>query len=323
MKASMRLCVLFAAWLALAAAAQAPQKTVRIGYLTAVAQPHREAVFREALAKHGWVERRNLAIEYRSAEGSFDKLPALADELVRLRVDVIVTFVTQASLAAKNATATIPIVVIGVSDPVKSKLVRSLARPDGNVTGNSITGLDVIGKQFELLRELKPGIARVALLSNPGNQVYHAQQLAEAKSVAARLGITVTIAEASQSEALDEAFRSIARAKPGALLIFGDPMFGQNTERIARNAIAHALPAVGPFPPYAEAGVLAAYGASFDDMFRQAAIYVDRILKGAKPADLPIEQATRYELIVNLKTAKALGITVPPSLVSRADRVIH
>lgn len=312
-----------AASLVLAVQAQTPPKTARIGYLTPTAQTQREGVFRAELARLGWIEGKNLAIEYRNARGSFEKLPALAEDLVRLRVDAIVAVVTQASLAAKNATATIPIVVVGVADPLGAKLVTSLARPDGNLTGNSLTSVDIIGKQLELLRELRPGVARVGLLSNPSNQVYHAQQIDEARAVATKLGIALTVAEARGPDALDAAFRSVAAARAEALLIFGDPMFALHTERIARLAVQHALPAVGPFPPYADAGALVAYGADFDEMFRRAAVYLDRILKGAKPADLPIEQPTRFELIVNLKTAKALGVTVSPALISRADRVIR
>ena len=318
-------CLMVAALVAVAPGvpAQTTAKIARIGYLTPTQQTHREAVFREELARLGWVEGRNLAIEYRNANGAFDKLPALAAELARLRVDLIVSFVTQASLAAKGATRTIPIVVIGVADPLGSKLVASLARPGGNITGNSMASVDIIGKQLELLRELRPGVARVAVLANPGNTVYQAQQLNEAKAAAAKIGVALTVVEATRPEALEPAFRSMASARAEALLLLGDPMFALNTQRIARLAVEHRLPAVGPFPPYAEAGALVAYGADFDEMFRRAAIYVDRILKGAKPADLPVEQPTRYELVVNLSTAKTLGITVPPNLVSRADRVIQ
>jgi putative ABC transport system substrate-binding protein len=310
-----------AAWLALAASAQPVPTLARIGYLTPTPQTQREAVFREELAKLGWVEGRNLAIEYRNANERYDSLSALADELVRLRVDVIVAFVTQASVAAKGATKTIPVVMVGVGDPVGAKLVASLARPGGNVTGSSIASIDVIGKQLELLRELRPGIARVAVLSNPGNAVYQAQQLEQAKAVAAKLGMTLTIAEARRPEALEGAFRSIAQARAEAVLILGDPMFGLQAERIARLAIEHRLPSVGPFPNYADAGALLAYGANFDEMLRRAAVYVDRILKGARPADLPVERATRFELIVNRRTARALGITLPPSLVP--DRIVE
>jgi putative ABC transport system substrate-binding protein len=307
------------------AEAQPAQETARIGYLTPTAQPPREALFRKELAKLGWVEGRNIAIEYRNANGSFERLPALADELVRLRPGVIVAFVTEASVAAKGATKSIPIVIVGVGDPLGSKLVESLARPGGNVTGNSLASADIIGKQLELLRELKSGLAQIAVLWNPANRTWSALQLEEVKAAAAKLGIGLALVEARRPEELEEAFRTTKGTRADALLILADPMFGQrpNSERIARLAIEHRLPTVAPFPAYSEAGALVAYGADFDEMMRRAAVYVDRILKGAKPADLPIERPTRYALVVNLKTAKALGITLPPALVARADRVIQ
>ena len=310
---------------ALAQSALAPQgqKQARVGYLTPAPQVDREKLFRDELAKLGWVEGRNLTIEYRNANGSFERLPALCEELVHLRVDVIAAFVTQASLAAKEATRTVPIVMIGVADPLGAKLVPSLARPGGNVTGTSLASVDIIGKQLELLRELRPGITHVAVLWNPANPVFQALQLDEAKVAARNMGMTLAIVEAARPDAIEAAFRSMAAARAEALLILADPVFALHNERIAKLAIEQRLPAVGPFAPYADAGALVVYGADFDEMVRRSAVYVDRILKGAKPADLPVERPTRYELIFNLKTAKALGITVPPALVSRADRIVQ
>ncbi len=279
-------------------------------------------VFRDALSKLGYVEGRNLTIEYRSADGNFERLPGLAAELVRLKVDVIVAVVTQAALAAKAATSTIPIVFVAVADPVGSALVTSLARPGGNVTGNSIAAIDVVGKQLELLRELLPGVPRVAALWNPTNTVFAGQQLKEAKAAAARLGIELQIVEADKPEALENAFQKIAAARHGAVLVLGDPLFGAHADRIARLALERRLPTVGNLGATAEAGIVIAYGANFEEMYRRAAVYVDRILKGAKPADLPVERPTRFELIVNARTAKALGITIPPALAARADRVV-
>ena len=309
--------------LSTAADAQAPAKAVRIGFLAPVSHTEREAVFRDALSKLGYVEGRNLTIEYRSADGNFERLPGLAAELARLKVDVIVAVVTQAALAAKAATSTIPIVFVAVADPVGSALVTSLARPGGNVTGNSIAAVDVVGKQLELLRELLPGVSRVAALWNPTNTVFAGQQLKEAKAAAARLGIELQIVEADKPEALENAFQKIAASRHGAVLVLGDPMFGAHADRIARLALERRLPTVGNLGASAEAGIVIAYGANFEEMYRRAAVYVDRVLKGAKPADLPVERPTRFELIVNARTAKALGITIPPALATRADRVVH
>ena len=273
-----------------AARAQPPGKLVRIGYLAPIAHPEREAVFREALSKLGYVEGRNLTIEYRSADGNFQRLPRLAAELARLDVDVIVAVVTQAALAAKGATSTIPIVFIAVADPVGSALVTSLARPGANVTGNSVAAVDVVGKQLELLRELLPGVPRVAALWNPTNTVFAAQQLKEAKAAAARLGIELQVVEVERADALENAFQKIVGTRTGAVLVLGDPMFGTQAERIARLALDRRLPTVGNLGGTADAGIVIAYGASFEEMHRGAAVYVDRILKGAKPADLPIER---------------------------------
>lgn len=303
--------------------AQTPPKLARIGYLTPTANAQREGAFRDELAKLGWAEGRNLAIEYRSANGQFDRLPLLAQELVKLNPDVIVAAVTQASIAAKAATSSIPIVIVAVGDPVGAGLVTNLARPGGNVTGNSVASSDILGKQLELLREVKPNLASVVVLSNPSNRVFQQQQLDAAKAAAARLQVKLAVVEAARADAFEPAFAEIAKLRPDALLILGDPMFAQFASRIAQLALAARLPTATGFNNYADAGILITYGINFDDFHRRAAHYVDRLLKGAKPADLPIEQPTTFELIVNQKTAKALGITLPPALVSRADRVIQ
>lgn len=303
--------------------AQVPAKVVRVGYLTPTALTEREAVFRQELARLGYVEGRNLSIEYRNADGRFERLPELAADLVGLNVDVIVAVVTQAAVAAKGTKSTIPIVMVGVADPLSAGLVASLARPGGNITGNSAANLDVVGKQFELLREMLPGASRVAVLWNPTNTVFGAQQLKEANAAAARLGVELVVVEARLPDALEGAFDQLSAARPNALLIMSDPMFGTQTQRIGRLAIKHRLPAVAGFGNYADAGVLLAYGSNLEELHRRAAVYVDRILKGAKPADLPVERPTRFELVTNAKTAKALGVTIPPALASRADRVVR
>ena len=304
-------------------AAQTPAKAVRLGFLAPVPHAQREAVFREELSRLGHVEGRNLTIEYRSADGNFERLPGLAADLVGAKVDVIVAVVTQAALAAKNATPTIPIVFVGVADPVGSALVASLARPGGNVTGNSIAATEVLGKQLELLRELLPGLRRVAALWNPTNTVFANQQLKEAKAAATRLGSEIQVVEVRRADALEKAFETIVADRHRAVLVLGDPMLGANADRIARLALKHKLPTAGNLGGSADSGILIVYGANFDEMYRRAAVYVDRILKGAKPADLPIERPTRFELIVNENTAKALGLTIPSSMASRADRVVQ
>ena len=301
--------------------AQRPTGTLRIGFLAPVPNAEREAAFREELARLGRVEGRDIVIDYRTADGRFDRLPALAADLARADVSVIVAVVTQAAVAAKNATSTIPIVIVAVGDPVEAKLVASLARPGGNVTGNSSLTADVLGKQLELLREVLPRVSRVAALWNPTNTVFQTLQLKEAKAAAAKLGIALAVVEARQPEALQGAFKTIAEGRPDAVMVLGDPIFTPHAAQIGRLALERRLPAVtGSF---SAPGILMTYGASFEALYQRAAVYVDRILKGARPADLPIERPTRFELIVNAGTAKALGIALPPALVARADRVIQ
>jgi len=307
---------------ALAARAQRPAGVARVGYLSSDTHPLYQ-VFRQELGRLGYVEGKNLTLVHRSAEGDFARLPDLAAELVRLEVDVIVAQVTQASIAAKRATATIPIVMIGVSDPVASGLVESLARPGGNVTGTSAVAAAVVGKQLELIRELVPDVSRVAMLWNPANRVFQRQQLDEARSSATELDLQLRILEARDAEEIDRAFETLAREPARVLLVLGDPVFVAQGKRLAERAVKLRLPSVSGSRLLAEAGALMSYGPNYEDAYRRAALYVHRILRGAKPADLPVERTARFELVVNTKTARALGIALPPSFLVRADQVIE
>ena len=308
--------------LAPASFAQKAQRPARVGYLAPSPNAPMEAIFRQELRRLGYVEGENVVIEHRSANGDFSRLPALANELVDLNVDVIVAQVTQASVAAKRATTKIPIVMIGVSDPVASGLVESLGRPGGNVTGTAAAVSGVVGKQLELLRVLIPRIARIAMLWNPANVTFQQQQLKEAKDAAASLSLQFYLAEARSEDELEPAFRAIAEEKPPALLVLADPIYVTHARRIAELALKHRLPTVSGNRRIAEQGVLMTYGPSFHDAYLRAAGYVDRILKGARPADLPVERMSKFELIVNAATARALGVTLPRELVLRADKVI-
>jgi|KBSMisStaDraftv2_1062788.scaffolds.fasta_scaffold80701_2 putative ABC transport system substrate-binding protein len=299
-------------------AAQQPAKVVRLGYLTPIAQPAREDVFRQELQRLGYIEGKNIAIEYRSANGRFELLPHLAAELAGLKVDVIVAVVTQAALAAKKSTDTIPIVMISVSDPVQSGLVASLGRPGANVTGNSALTAHLVGKQLEMLRELLPKASVVAALWNPANAVFQKQQVDEAKASAMNLNVRLQFVAAQTPDDLERAFASIAKQKTNALIILGDPVFNAHAGKIATLAARHRVPAVAGSREFTDAGGLMTYGPDYADSYRRAAAYVDRILKGTKPADLPVEQPTTFELVINNKTAKALGITIPDSIAIRA-----
>ena len=309
-----------------AAGAQPAGKVHRIGYLSSSSStahlPLSEA-FRQALRELGWVEGQNIVIEYRFAEGRFDRLPDLAAELVRLKVDIIVATPTPTAVAAKNATATIPIVGISLIDPVGLGLIESLGRPGGNVTGVSYSvGVETIGKGLELLKEIVPKVRRVAILSNPGNPSY-ALAIKDVKGAARSLGVQLQLLEARGPTEFDGAFAAMAKERVGALLVVGDSMFNLHRTRLADLAARSRLPAAYGLRENVEAGGLMSYGPSLPDLFRRAATYVDKILKGAKPADLPVEQPTKFELVINLKTAKALGLTIPPSLLGRADEIIQ
>jgi len=303
--------------------AQQPKKVPRLGFLSPTSDDSRVEAFRQSLRELGYVEGQNIAIEYRWADGKFDRLPDLALELVRLKVDVVVAVVTQASLAAKMATGTIPVVMIGVSDPVGSGLVVSLARPGANITGTSSMTAEIIGKQLELIKETLPKISRVAALWNPANPIFQAIQRRETEVAARALGIQRQFVEARAPDEIDRAFAWVAKERMRALLVLNDPVFTAQRKQIADLSAKHRFPTVSGTREYTEVGGLMAYGPSFPDMYRRAAYYVDRILKGTKPADLPVEQPMKFELIINLKTAKQIGLTIPPNVLARADKVIR
>jgi ABC-type uncharacterized transport system substrate-binding protein len=307
--------------------AQPAGKVYRIGYLaqgsgsgTASLRPLEG--FRQGLRELGWVEGQNIIIEYRYAEGRLDRLPGLADELVRLKVDLIAASPTGAALAARNASRTIPIVGMSLTEPVELGLVASLARPGGNVTGVTYgVDTDIFGKQLGLLKEAVPKVRRVAVLSNPSP----AQPLIirNVKAAARPLEVQLQLLEARGPGEFESAFAAMAKEGAGGLLVVGDSMFFLHRGRLAHLAVKSGLPSMSTQTQWVEAGGLMSYAASLPDLYRRAATYVDRILKGAKPADLPIEQPSKFEFVINLKTAKALGLTIPPSLLARADQVIE
>jgi len=308
-----------------AAGAQQLSKVPRIGLLgtdSPAGAANRLEDFRQGLRDLGYVEGQNIAIEYRWAEGRVERVPDLAAQLVGLKVDVIVATSSPMALAAKKATRTIPIVFVTAADPVASGLVAGIARPGGNVTGVSLLAPEIVARQLQLLKEAVPTVSRVAVLSNPGNS-YTTLLVKEIEAAARSLGVRVEIVEVRGVDAFDSAFSAVTKARPGALFVLFDPMFFAHRKRIAEIANKNRLPAMYPHKEYAEAGGLIAYGVDLRDNFRRAATYVDKILKGAKPADLPVEQPAKFELVINLKTAKALGLTIPPSLLQRADQVIE
>jgi putative ABC transport system substrate-binding protein len=318
-----------AAWPALAWAgavrAQAPAKVRRIGLLSQYSPsdtaPLHQA-FRLGLRNLGWIEGKNISIEYRYAEGRADRLPDLAADLVRLKVEVIVASASTAALAAQEATRAIPIVMASGGDPVAFGLVGSLARPGGNVTGLSQMTTEMAGKRLELLREMVPKLSRVAVLWDP--QVAGSTlSWKELQLPARQLGVQLHSLEVRSPNDFDQAFEDATRARAGALFITQAPVITTNLKRIAGLAAKSRLPTIFHLSEFADAGGLVAYGADRADMYRRAATYVDKILKGAKPSDLPIDQATRFELVINLKTAKAIGLTIPQSVLFRADRVIE
>jgi putative tryptophan/tyrosine transport system substrate-binding protein len=308
------------------AAAQPAGKVPRVGYLIAGSHsdPQRQRLleaFRQGLLELGYVEGQNIAIESRWAEGKPDRLPALAADLVRSKVDVIVAQSGAATRAAQQATRTLPIVMSLSNDAVGSGFVASLARPGGNVTGLTIMAPDLAGKQFQLLKEVVPKVSRVALLTNPANPA-SAPFLREAEAAARASGVRLQTLEARDPQEIDSAFAAMTRERAGALLILPDVIFLSQRRQMAELATKRCLPAVYGVREYAEAGGLMAYGANHIDLVRRAATFVDKILKGAKPGDLPVEQPTKFELIINLRTAKAIGLTIPPSVLQRADQII-
>jgi putative ABC transport system substrate-binding protein len=310
----------------LAAEAQQTAKIARIGWLgdRPAAGPRLEAFF-QGLRDLDYVEGRNLVIEYRYAEGKPERYPALAAELVALKVDVIVSANTLGTLAAKQATKTIPIVFIGAADPIQSGLVSSLARPGGNATGLSALSPALVGKCLELLAQAVPGVSRVAVLWQPGAQGERTDKdMLKGADVAARaLGMRLQFVEARGPTEFERAFSDMTRARADALTVLGSAMFNNERRRLVDLAAKNRLPAVYSGRASVDAGGLMSYGPNIADLWRRAATYVDKILKGAKPADLPVEQPTKFELIINLKTAKGLDITIPKSLLGRADEVIQ
>jgi len=320
--------VLAAAALApLAARGQQPNKVWRIGFLL---QRHLNRVdsdpmygsFTRSLRELGYVEGKNLSIEWRSAEGNSARLEELAAELVRLKVDVLVTPGTPASRAAQKATATIPIVMIGVGDPVGSGLVRSLARPGGNTTGLSVFIAEVGPKYLELLHSVLPRLTRVGILVNPTN-TSHALVLKGVRASAERIGVTIQSLEADTPQGIAEAFAVMARERAGALIVAQDALFIQQKEQIAELAAKRRLPSISGNGDYVEAGGLLSYGQNLTEGPSRAAAIVDRILKGANPRDLPVEQATKFELVINLRTANAIGVKIPESMLLHATKVIE
>jgi putative tryptophan/tyrosine transport system substrate-binding protein len=311
----------------LAAEAQQAAKVARIGYLATnlEAGSHVPEAFLQGLRDLGYVEGRNLVIEYRSAEGKPERLPALAAELVALKVDLIVAPNTPAALAAKHATRTLPIVFVGAGEPVTSGLVTSLARPGGNVTGLSVLSTELVGKWLELLKQAVPGVNRVAALWQPGamDERTDKDMLKGAEVAARALGVRLQFVEARGPADFERAFSDMTRERAGALTVRPAPMFIIERRRLVDLAAKNRLPAVYAWREFVDAGGLMAYGPNLADLYRRAATYADKILKGTKPGDLPVEQPTKFELVINLKTAKALGLTIPPSVLGRADQVIE
>jgi putative ABC transport system substrate-binding protein len=312
--------------LPLAAHAQQTTNVRRVGWLSPGSATSDEALlasFRDGLRELGWVVGQNITIEPRWAEGKFERLPGLATELVGIKVELIVASVTQASLAAKRATATIPIIMVGVGDPLGSGLVDSLARPSGNVTGPSSMLAEASRKQLALLKETVPKASTVAVLWNPANPVWQAAALKETEAAARTMGLRLQLVEARGPEEFEAAFVAMTRGRADALFVPADIIFVRHAEQMADLAARHRLPTMFGFREHVVTGGLMSYAASFTVMFRRAAAFVDKILKGTKPADLPVEQPTRFELVINLKTAKALGISIPQSVLQLADEVIQ
>jgi putative ABC transport system substrate-binding protein len=309
----------------LAAEAQPTGKLYRIGFLgnsTAALEANLVGPFREGLRDLGYVEGQNIVIEYRWAEGKYERFPALISEMLARKVEVIVTAGTPASLAVKKATNSIPLVMVAVGDPVGSGLVASLARPGGNLTGLVSIAPDLEGKRLELLTEVIPKLSQVAFLLNPAN-AFHVTSEKEARAAAKALRLKVEFVAVRAESEFDRAFQAISSQRPGALVMLADRLFLHHRARIVDFAARYRLPTVYAYTELVEAGGLMSFGPSYPGMHRRAAYFVDRILKGVKPGDLPMEQPTKFDLVINLKTAKALGLTIPQSVLLRATELIQ
>jgi putative ABC transport system substrate-binding protein len=306
-------------------AARAQPKISRVGFMgnsTAALEANLVGAFRDGLHELGYEEGRNIIIEYRWADGKYERFPALIAELIAAKVDVIVTAGTPAALAVKKATTTVPLVMVAVGDPVGTGLVPSLARPGGNLTGLSSIAPDLEGKRLDILREVVPTLSHVAILFNSLNP-FHVASMRQAHAAAQAMGIKLQQHDVRKSEDLDGAFAAIRKERPDALLILADRVFLHNRQRMMGFTEEQRLPNINAYTELVEAGGLMSYGPSYEDMHKRAAIYVDKIIKGAKPADLPIEQPSKFTFNINLKVAKALGLSVPSSLVTLADKVIE
>ncbi len=326
MKRFVGLLTIFVTLAACGAAAQAQQpKTIpRIGYVgtgSPALSGHHAQTFAQGLRELGYAEGQNIAIEYRWAEGKLESLPGFVADLIRLKVDVIVSSATPAIRIAKEQTNTVPIVMAGVTDPVGNGFVASLSRPGGNITGLTHVAPDLTGKRLELLKEVVPRLSRVAVLWNP-KQPGQAVAYKESQVAAQTLKLTLISMEARNREELERVLSGTAKKQAEAIFELPDPVIFLNRELIAQFAAKHRLPAMYSFREYVDAGGLMSYGTSFPGLFHRAATYVDKILKGAKPADLPVEQPTKFELIINLKAARQIGLTIPSTVLARADKVI-
>jgi putative ABC transport system substrate-binding protein len=313
-----------AAW-PLSTRAQQPAKVARIGYLGLVSaawHTPRVNAFRAGLRALGYVEGKDIVIEFRWAEGQYDRLPTLAAELVQLNVDVIVTHAAPGALAAKRATSTIPIVITAIADLPALGLVESLARPGGNLTGLSFFNAELVAKRLELLKEMTPSLAKAAVLLNADNPAGNRLMLRELEPTAKTLKVELLPFEARKPGDFEDVFSAMVGQKIGAVVLHEDPSLNANSKAIVDIVAKHRLPTCG-FPEFVAAGGLMAYGVSLPDMDRRATVFVDKILKGAKPADLPVERSTKFTTIVNLRTARAMGIDMPTSILRRADEVIE
>ena len=304
--------------------AQQPKQPPRIGYLQAPplsVVAARTNAFRQGLHDLGYIEGKNVIVELRSADGKIDRVPAIVAELVKLNVDIIVSGGSVVTQSAKRATKTIPIIMAQEADPVGSGLVASLARPGGNITGLATLAPELSGKQLELLKEIVPALSRIAVLESPGNSG-NAPSLRETERAGRAFGVRIQQIDISHND-IESAFQTATNARADAILVLSSPFATSQRRKITTLAAKNRLPSVSDRAEFVEDGGLMTYSVSSTDLFRRAAVYVDKILKGSTPADLPIEQPTKFELVINLKTAKQIGLTIPPSVLARADRVIR